>query len=304
MGLAHAAWRRVLSRQRYYWLCSPDSRGLVEACANEFKKVNILRTVVRNRGAPRNTRLYSRYLGLNYLAGLHGEPLGITMSTSEGSRPAKRSRKSSSYPSIALYFRTRSAPSSSSPAVTGGGRVQEGTEPSPPAEEGLPSDQDESIVASTSQVKADFGDRILEAVNVPNPDDLPRRPASGKPADVKQSDWICRVLNGPHAGYYCRVCIYICHQYSWPLVGASGGAWVTKPVAISDVKKLKKKATKHANSDAHFRACTRVWEDQKFNLGRGILSSLAEVLMGKIVTPTDTSAVKAPRFEAYSLFKY
>ncbi|KAF4653300.1 hypothetical protein FOZ61_009078, partial [Perkinsus olseni] len=112
------------------------------------------------------------------------------MSTSEGSRPAKRQRKSSSYPSIALYFGKKSTPSSSSSAVTGGGRVQESSEPSPPAEEGLPSDQDESIAASTGQAKADFDDRVLEAVNVLNPDDLPRRPASGKPADVKQSDWV------------------------------------------------------------------------------------------------------------------
>ncbi|KAF4733939.1 hypothetical protein FOZ63_022918, partial [Perkinsus olseni] len=137
------------------------------------------------------------------------------MSTSERSRPAKRPRKSSSYPSIG----TRSAPSSSSSAVTGEGRVQEGTEPRKdwPLTKMRAS---QLLASSTDQAKADSDDPILEPVNVLNPDDFPRRPASGKPADVEQSDWICRVSNGPHAGHYCCVCIYICHEYSRPLVGA------------------------------------------------------------------------------------
>ncbi|KAF4705988.1 hypothetical protein FOZ63_033828, partial [Perkinsus olseni] len=129
------------------------------------------------------------------------------MSTSEGSRPAKRPRKSSSYPSI----ETRSAPSSSSSAVTGGGRVQEGTEP----RKDCPLTK--MRASQLAQIRLKRILMILEAVNALNPDGLPHRPASGKPADVEQIDWICRVSNGPHAGHYCCVCIYICHEYSRPL---------------------------------------------------------------------------------------
>ncbi|KAF4654196.1 hypothetical protein FOL47_010102 [Perkinsus chesapeaki] len=68
----------------------------------------------------------------------------------------------------------------------------------------------------------EFKAKVLDAINVLSPDDLPRKPPSGRPKDVKQGNWVVKV---PHveAYVYSDFVLYI----STPRIGPKSSGLVT-----------------------------------------------------------------------------